>query len=80
MVLVGVHADKYIANKLIDVAVVNSALGKYVMPVPSAFVFQPAKVRPVFTRFPVLLAARRVFPPIPVKELGTVPELLPFAT
>ena len=45
---------------------------------PSAFVFQPAKVSPVFARFPVLAAALSVLPPRPVSGLGTVP-VPPFA-
>ena len=79
LVCVGVHAAKYIACKVIDVEVVKEPPGRYVVPVPSAFVFHPAKVKPVFLRLPVFSAALSVAPATPESEVGTVPAVLPFA-
>ena len=46
---------------------------KYVLPVPSAFVFHPEKVNPDFVKFPELLATVTVSPFNELALAGTVP-------
>ena len=46
---------------------------KYVVPVPSAFVFQPAKVKPDFAKFPELLATVTAAPFNEFALAGTTP-------
>ena len=49
---------------------------RYVVPVPSAAVFQPEKVNAVRTRFPVLAEIKYgVLPVIKVAEAGAVPPV-----
>ena len=73
MVLVGLHAAKYIANNVVFAVGARLLPAKYVFPVPSAFVFQPAKVKPDFAKFPELLATVTVSPFIELALAGTVP-------
>ena len=57
-------AVDHCANNIVDAVIVNVSPGEYDVPVPSAFVFQPAKIRDVFVRLPVLPSTVTVSPDV----------------
>ena len=73
VVLVGVHVAKYIAWRVVLAVGEKLLPAKTVVPVPSAFVFQPANVKPTLAKLPEFAATVTAAPPTELALAGAVP-------